>query len=135
MRKKISLNYKGKSLKLNSVVCNGFRRFSGLMFRSKNTDILLFEFPKNTRIRIHSFFVFFPFLGVWIDDKNKIIQVKRIKPFTFSVRPKKSFAKILEIPVNKRNLNILEFLRSQLPSVIDKPSNAEGTSVKFLVGD
>jgi len=110
MRKKISLSYKGKSLKLDVKVCGGLGRFSGLMFKSKETEMLLFEFPKNTKIRIHSFFVFFPFFAVWIDDKNKIIQVKRVKPFTFSVRPKKSFTKILEIPVNKRNSDVLKFL-------------------------
>jgi len=110
MRKTIFLNYKGKSLKLNAVVCSGFGRLSGLMFKSKETDILLFEFSKKTRIRIHSFFVFFPFFAVWIDDKNKIIQVKKIRPFTFSVRPKESFTKIIEIPVNSKNREILKLL-------------------------
>ena len=110
MRKTIFLNYKGKSLKLNVVVCSGFEKLRGLMFKSKETGMLLFEFPENTRIRIHSFFVFFPFFGVWFDDKNKIIQVKRVKPFTFSVRPKKSFTKILEIPISKRNSNVIKFL-------------------------
>lgn len=110
MRKTIFLNYKGKSLKLNVKVCNGFQRFSGLMFRSKDTKMLLFEFSKNTRIRIHSFFVFFPFFAVWIDNKDKIIQVKKVKPFTFSVKSKKSFTRILEIPINERNSNIVKFL-------------------------
>jgi len=110
MRKTIFLKYKGKSLKLNAVVCRGFRKFSGLMFKSKDTEMLLFEFPENTRIRLHSFFVFFPFFAVWFDDKNKVIQVKKVKPFTLSVRPKKSFRRILEIPVNKRNSDIVKFL-------------------------
>jgi uncharacterized membrane protein (UPF0127 family) len=110
MRKKISLNFKGKSLKLNVTICNSFRKFSGLMFKSRDTEILLFEFAKSTRIRIHSFFVFFPFFAIWIDGKDKVIQVKRVKPFTFSVRPKESFRKILEIPINEKNREILKLL-------------------------
>jgi len=110
MRKKISLNFKGKSLKLNVTICNSFRKFSGLMFKSRDTEILLFEFSKNTEIRIHSFFVFFPFFAIWIDDKNKIVQIKKVKPFTFSVRPKESFRKILEIPINEKNREILKLL-------------------------
>jgi uncharacterized membrane protein (UPF0127 family) len=113
MRKKISLNFKGKSLKLNVKVCSGFGRFSGLMFRSKETEMLLFEFPKNTKIRIHSFFVFFDFVAVWLDDKNKIIQIKKIKPFTFSVLPKKPFRKLIEMPVTKKNSKIVNLLVGQ----------------------
>lgn len=120
MRKTIFLKYKGKSLKLNVAVCGGFGRLRGLMFKSKETEMLLFEFSKNTRMRIHSFFVFFPFFGVWLDDKNKIIQIKRVKPFTFSVRPKKSFIKILEIPINERNSKVVKFLCSQPLLAIDK---------------
>ena len=50
---------------------------------------------------IHSFFVFFPFLAIWLDDKDKIIDSKVIKPFRFSILPSKKFVKLIEIPINK----------------------------------
>jgi len=70
----------------------------GLMFRTRKTRPLLFEFSRDTRIAIHSFFVFFPFKAIWMDEKGKIIEQRIVRPFTFSVRPKKPFRKLLEIP-------------------------------------
>jgi uncharacterized membrane protein (UPF0127 family) len=78
-------------------------KFTGLMFRKReNADALLFDFPNPVRLRIHSFFVFFPFLAVWLDDRNRIIEKKIIQPFNFSVRPKKQFNRLIEIPFNKK---------------------------------
>ena len=65
---------------------------------------------KPVRIAIHSFFVFFPFLAIWIDDKNNVVDVKIVNPFKFSVSPKKSFCKLLEIPINKKYLKITNFV-------------------------
>jgi len=73
----------------------------GLMFRTRKTRPLIFEFSKNTRMPIHSFFVFFPFHAVWLDKNNKIIEQRKAKPFTFCVRPKKPFRRLIEIPSMK----------------------------------
>jgi len=77
---------------------NGLRKISGLMFRTRKTRPLLFEFNNDTRMAIHSFFVFFPFKAIWLDENGKIIEQKIVKPFTFSARPKKPFRNLLEIP-------------------------------------
>ena len=79
----------------------GFGMISGLMFRTRKTRPLVFEFKKNTRMAIHSFFVFFPFHAVWLDKNNRIIEQRKVKPFTFCVRPKKPFRKLIEIPNRK----------------------------------
>jgi len=76
----------------------GIQKIFGLMFRTRKTRPLLFEFNKDTRMAIHSFFVFFPFKAVWLDEKGKIIEQKIVKPFNFSARPKKPFRNLLEIP-------------------------------------
>jgi len=78
---------------------SGLQAILGLMFRTRKTRPLIFEFSKNTRTAIHSFFVFFPFHAVWLDRNNKIIEQRKIKPFTFCARPKKAFRKLIEIPV------------------------------------
>jgi uncharacterized membrane protein (UPF0127 family) len=75
----------------------------GLMFhRRKNAKALLFGFRNPVRMPIHSFFVFFPFTAIWMDEKWRIIDVKVVKPFEFGVSPSEKFTRLLEIPSNER---------------------------------
>ncbi len=105
---KIKLGGKSFSIK-NLKTCNGFEKFTGLMFSSKeNSRALLFKFEKPTRLAIHSLFVFFDFLAIWLDKKNKIVDMKIVKPFRLSVKPKKSFSKLVEIPINKKYEKIVK---------------------------
>ena len=107
----IELNYKGKKLTLKPKVCNFFERFKGLMFiRKEKAKALLFDFKKPVRIPIHSFFVFFPFLVVWLNNKNEILEMRFIKSFNFLIHPKENFSKILEIPTNKKYKEIIKIL-------------------------
>jgi uncharacterized membrane protein (UPF0127 family) len=77
-------------------------KISGLMFHCrKKCPAMLFEFKRPTRMSIHSLFVFFKFAAVWLDDKNRIIDLKMVKPFRFSVSCKEPFNKLLEIPLNR----------------------------------
>jgi len=79
-----------------------FEKGIGLMFRKReNCPAMLFEFDNPVKMKIHSLFVFFKFGAIWLDNKNKIIDKKIVKPFKFSIFPKKSFYKLLEIPLNK----------------------------------
>ncbi|MCX6749240.1 MAG: DUF192 domain-containing protein [Candidatus Pacearchaeota archaeon] len=91
--------------------CNIFKEASGLMFtRRKKAKPLLFEFEKPVNFRIHSLFVFFPFVAIWLDEKNKIIEIKKIKPFISSIKPKKPYKKLLEIPLNKKYKMAIKYL-------------------------
>jgi len=111
MKKKIKLIFKKRKFEIVLKVCNEFEKFSGLMFKKrKKSQALLFEFKKPTKMKIHSLFVFFPFVAVWLDDKNKIIDLKIVKSFNFSVSPDKSFCKLIEIPINKKYKKIVELL-------------------------
>ena len=65
------------------------------MFK-KDSPCLLFVFKNSGKRSIHSFFCM-PFIGVWFED-DEIIDVKLVRPWTLSVRPKKNFNKLLEIP-------------------------------------
>ncbi len=88
-----------------------FEKGIGLMFRKREKcPALLFEFQKPTRMKIHSLFVFFPFAAVWLDDKNKIIDLKIVNPFRFVISCKKSFYKLIEIPINKKYQKEIKFL-------------------------
>ena len=112
--KRVGLEYKNKKFNVDAKICNWLCKFSGLMFsRREKAEALLFEFKNPTKIKIHSLFVFFPFVAVWLDDKNKIVDIKVVKPFAFSVSSSRHFTKLLEIPVNKKYEEICSFLISR----------------------
>ena len=73
-----------------------------------STKNLLFKFSGETRTAIHSYFVFFDFLAVWLNRKNKIIESEIVKPFTLTARPKKKFYSLIEIPINKKNRKLIK---------------------------
>jgi uncharacterized membrane protein (UPF0127 family) len=104
LREKIGLVYKGKKITIHDVEkVSKFKEGIGLMFHHREKcPAMLFEFKKPNKMKIHSLFVFFPFVGVWMDNENKIIEIKFVRPWKLSVSPKKNFYKLLEIPVNKK---------------------------------
>jgi len=105
---KIKLTYRGKEFKLNLKVCGKWN--FGLIGRTRKTKPLLFNFKKFTNVQMSSLWVFFPFIIVWLDDKNKIIESRIIKPFTFTVRQERKFKKLIEIPLNFENREIVKIL-------------------------
>ncbi len=54
----------------------------GLMFRRKQN--LVMEFPKEKRVSLHMFFVFFPIDVLVLNGNKEIIEIKRnFRPFSF----------------------------------------------------
>tara|TARA_Y100000310_G_C20352580_1_gene655093 strand:- start:230 stop:568 length:339 start_codon:yes stop_codon:yes gene_type:complete len=106
----MKIYFKGKSKDIRVKPMGVFQRFIGLMFKSKNCGNLLFEFSSTARWKIHSFFVFFDFLAVWLDESNNVIEIRRVKPFTTGVTCKRGFKRLVEIPINVKNREIIGFL-------------------------
>jgi len=80
-----------------------FGRFRGLMFRRrKNSEILLFNFEKPTKTIFHSLFCFFPFLIIWLDKENNVLESRICKPFLLTIKSFYQFVKVIEIPINKK---------------------------------
>jgi uncharacterized membrane protein (UPF0127 family) len=101
MKKEVIINYKKKKIKIIAEDCNFLKKFTGLMFsRRKNSRALLFSFKIKQKIIIHSFFVFYPFIAIWLDDKNNIADLKIVKPFSPCIFPKKPTFRLVEIPIN-----------------------------------
>ena len=76
----------------------GVDKLRGLMFRRRcNAEPLLFDFKKPVRHSIHSFFVFFKFKAIFLDENNNIIAETIIHPFEF-VKPNNYYHKLLEVP-------------------------------------
>lgn len=99
----ISIYKNSKNIKIKNVKkLSELGKVRGLMFRKKEKcPALLFEFENSVKLKIHSFFVFFPFAAVWLDDKNNVIDMKIVRPFRISVSCREPFYKLLEIPINK----------------------------------
>ncbi len=107
----IKFKYKNRGFEINVKKCNAFMRFKGLMFsRRKNAEALLFDFKKPVKMAIHSFFVFFPFVAVWLDEQDEVIEKKVIYPFRPFILPKKEFSKLIEIPINKKYNSVVKNL-------------------------
>ena len=107
----IGLKHKNRKINLDVKKCNLFWMVKGLMFsrQEKAMALLLFDFKKPRRMKIHSFFC--PkFLAVWFDKENNIIEKRTVYPFNPLILPKKKFLKLIEIPCNRRYKDILKFL-------------------------
>jgi len=104
----VKINFKGKIINIEAKKLSKLGRISGLMFKNKQTNNLLFSFFEAERSDIHSFFVFFSFLAIWLDSKHKVIDFKIVKPFTFLVRPRTSSRFLVELPLNDKNKAICE---------------------------
>lgn len=79
------------------------------MFRTSRTNNLLFSFSRASRVAITSWFVFFPFLAVWLDEKNRVIETRKVKPFIMAVKPKKPAKTLVELPLNAKNKDLIAF--------------------------
>ena len=110
--KKIKLLYKNKNIQLELKEMNGFfNKAIGLMFcRREKAKALLFSFKNPVALTFHSFFVFFDFIAIWLDKDNKIISVKKIKPWSSRVRIGPKFTKVIEIPINNKYGEIIKLL-------------------------
>lgn len=110
----ISFKLKGKKFDVIARDCGFFGRVIGLMFKFKESaDAIVFSFDNPTDMGIHSLFVFFPFLAIWIDEQGKAIEIKTIRPFKLFAASKKPYKKLLEIPLNKKYEKIVNSIISR----------------------
>jgi uncharacterized membrane protein (UPF0127 family) len=101
--KRLELKDGFRKIKIDSVKQLGFfEKGYGLMFqRREKARALLFNFKKPVSFHLTSLFVFFPFLVLWMDENNKILEKKIVKPWIFAISPSvKNYKKILEVPLN-----------------------------------
>ena len=120
------IKYRNKKIEITAKKVSSVGKITGLMLKTKNTENLLFEFSKKTEMKIHSYFVFFKFLAIWLDEKNNAVDFKIVSPFAFSVSAKKPFRKLVELPFNYKNRKIIVFfvgeeLASFIPPLIKFP--------------
>lgn len=82
-----------------------FSKTFGLMFRSRlaSADGILLVARKESvaHTSIHSFFVFFPFDAIWMNEEKKIVDMKRVYPFRAFVYPRAPAKYVLELAVGQ----------------------------------
>ncbi len=108
----IEVYYQGKGFSLKVKKMSFFGKIRGLMFKRKKIETLLFNFLEESREPIHSIFVFFPFIALWLNDKNEIVEHKIVKPFAFFVRPERKFIKLIEIPLEIKDEKAQKLIKS-----------------------
>ncbi len=108
MKQKVGLSFEGKKISLEVKRVGFFGKIIGLMFSRRDSDALLFNFSRPTRIAIHSIFVFNPFLAVWTDEDFNVVDYKLVRPFCLSVKPKNNFVNLIEIPFSKKYSFVLK---------------------------
>ena len=105
----IVIKCKNEHITISCLKLSYFGKMLGLLFsKLENSDILLFEFKEDVHNSIHSFYVFFDFLAVWLDKDNNIIESKIIKPWKMKIYPEKEYRKLIEIPINKQNSKLIK---------------------------
>ncbi len=74
------------------------------MFSKKLKDsALLFVFPKETKISLHMFFVFYPIDVAFLNENMEVVDLKQnFKPFTIYTS-KKPAKYVLEMPLGSIN--------------------------------
>ena len=108
-----------RRLSVNLIETGFFRRGVGLMFRTRNTENLLFDFKfeGNEGRQLTAMFVFFPFVVVWLDKRRRVVDLRRVLPWKPYIHTKKKFSSILEFPENAPNKQIIGFLRRKIRKV------------------
>ena len=102
----VLVRYNGKKINVPAKKVSLFS--TGLILRTKNTGNIVFENLHGRDFALTSWFVFFPFLALWLDKRKKVVDFRIVNPFEAKIISKKSFSSILEIPLNKRNTKIIE---------------------------
>lgn len=75
----------------------------GLTFRfRKSAPALLFRQWRRGSMALTALFVFFPFLVLWLDKNNNVLEARKVKPFTYFIDSKTKYVKIVEIPINSK---------------------------------
>ena len=106
---KVKITHNGKVYEFPLEKYSSWKIYKGLMF-SKNKKPLLMEIKNKS---IHSMFVFSPFLALWLNDDNRIVDYRLVHPFSSSIIPKSDFSKIIEIPYEGEYKNIIDEILGQ----------------------
>lgn len=83
----------------------GIYKYIGMMFKPNGYNkTLVFEFKKPVRHAIHTWFCNFPIRCIFYDAEDNMIEDIILKPWISKHRPPKAFTKLIEIPINDKEV-------------------------------
>ncbi len=107
----INFNYNGGEISLEVSKVPWWFEGIGLMFsRRKKARALIFDLKNEVKMSIHSFFVFFPFVAIWLDKDKKVIDIRKVKSFKFGIPPSRKFRYLIEVPINENYDEVLKII-------------------------
>ncbi len=110
-KRKIVLKIGEEKKELELKIVPWYLEWLGLMFsRREKAKALLFDFKKPVKMAIHSMFVNYDFIAIWLDHLGKIVEVRKVKPWKFRILPSEKFVKLIEIPCNSEYKDICKSL-------------------------
>lgn len=88
-----------KKKEIKAELCEGLSSVIGFMFHFSPHHAKVLSFKEEKKISLHMLFVFFPLLAIFLDSRKKVVDTKKLKPFTFYTSPKKA-KYVVEIPLS-----------------------------------
>ena len=108
----MEISFRGKNLDIPVLEVTGFGRVRGLMLRSlRSAGPLAFVFRRPVRMAIHSLFVRFWFVAIWLDERGEVMEWRVVRPWRLSVRPRRKYWTLVEVPLSKKYAFVVDFLR------------------------
>ncbi len=102
---RIGLVFNDKKINLEVRKLSKLGMLKGLMFtKREKAKALLFD---HKNLRIHSLFVGFPFLALWLDGENRVVDLKIIDNVKFNIPSVNPSLKLVEIPFNSKYDGVL----------------------------
>lgn len=92
-----------KNKKFEADFCKGISKVIGFMF-SKPRKAKVLVFNREERVSLHMVFVFFPILALFV-NKGRIVEIKKLMPFTFYTSKKKA-KYVVEIPIKNIKVKV-----------------------------
>lgn len=98
----ICLDLSGRIFEVLIKDCNFMQKIFGLMFSNKEKSrALKFSFNKPVNYALHSFFINYSFMVLWLGRENNILEIRKVRPWKFNIKSKIKFHSIIEIPINE----------------------------------
>jgi uncharacterized membrane protein (UPF0127 family) len=110
----LKICFRGKEIEVPVREVQGFGSVRGLMFRSlSRAGPLAFRFGRPARMAIHSLFVRFWFVAIWLDSEGRVMEWRLVRPWLLTVKPRKKYWTLVEVPLSKKYAFVVDFLRQR----------------------
>ncbi|MBT4258257.1 hypothetical protein HOD88_03695 [archaeon] len=103
MEEEICIKKGKENILLNVRKQSFFDMGRGLLFYPREKAPALIFYSSHPKLdAIHSCFLFFDFLAIWLDKNNNVLEIRKIRPWQIHSNHDGDWKKLIEIPISKR---------------------------------